>query len=70
MALHDYLFDLKLFASVRVQAESRREATLMVKEAFDRAEINAGAWPNGEPILCTASMDGDADLFEVDGRSI
>lgn len=69
MAKHEYLLDVKLFASVRVLADTRQEAEQMLRNALGCASVNAGAWPNGDPILFEASMDGEADLIEVDGQS-
>ncbi|WP_444668373.1 hypothetical protein [Cereibacter changlensis] len=66
----NYLFDLRLMASVRVQATSRAEARRMIAEAFTAADGNFGAWPNGDPITAEAAMDGTADLIEINGESI
>lgn len=67
---HEYAFDVKLLASIRVKASSEAEARVMLKEAFDCADTNFGAWPNGDPILAEASTDGDADLYEIDGTPV
>ena len=68
--MNEYLFDIKLFASIRVNAISEREARAMILECFDCADVNAGAWPNGDPILFEASVDGDFDLVEVNGEFV
>lgn len=68
--MNEYLFDVKLFASVRVQARSIPAAREKLRAAFDCASINAGAWPNGDPILGEASQDGAADLIEINGRDV
>lgn len=65
---HEYLFDVKLFASIRVRASNLETARAMLDEALGCANANLGAWPNGDPILCEASADGEADLIEVDGE--
>jgi hypothetical protein len=72
MAKHEYLFDVKLFAAVRVKAESEDEARTMLKKAFDCADCNGGAWPNGDPITFEASLDDPAndELIEVDGEFV
>jgi hypothetical protein len=70
MTTHEYLFDVKLFASIRVRAESEDQARRMMREHIDAADANLGAWPNGDPILCEVSLDepdNDA-LIEVDGE--
>lgn len=61
---YNYLFDVKLFASVRVEAHDEDEARAKIYEALDCASINAGAWPDGSPILFEASVDGDLDLVD------
>ena len=66
---HEYLFDIKLFASLRVKATSEAKARQLLKTALDCATINCGAWPNGEPIVGEASEDGEADLMEIDGEA-
>lgn len=66
--MHEYAFDVKMFAAIRVKAETEAKARAMLAEALDCADCNMGAWPDGTPILCEASMDGDADLYEIDGE--
>jgi hypothetical protein len=65
---HEYLFDLKLFASIRVKAATPEEARKLLLEHLECANINAGAWPNGDPITGEVSPDGEVDLIEVDGE--
>jgi hypothetical protein len=65
----EYLFDVKLFAAIRVNAENETDARQMLCEALDCASANFGAWPNGDPILAEASQDGEADLMEIDGEA-
>jgi hypothetical protein len=67
--LHEYLFDLKLFASVRVKAESEAAARALIAAHIHCADVNFGAWPDGSPILGEASVDGEADLMEIDGEA-
>lgn len=67
--MSEYLFDVKLFASVRVEAESEDAARKLLAETLDGASCNAGAWPDGAPVLFEASLDGEADLMEVDGEA-
>lgn len=68
--MREYAFDVKLFAFIRVRAADEAEARRMLAEAFDCADANFGAWPNGDPITAEASIDGDADLMEVDGEAV
>lgn len=66
---HEYLFDVKLFTSFRFTAANEAEARRLLAEALDCASINAGQ-VNGQTLLGEASMDGDADLVEVDGEAV
>lgn len=70
--MHEYLFDVKLFASVRVSASSEAEARAMLKNAFNCADCNAGAWPDGEPIVFEASLDEpeNDELVAVDDEFV
>jgi len=72
MIKHEYLFDVKLFASIRVNAGSEKEARDMLKGSIAGNEANLGSWPNGDPILCEVSLDDPAcdDLIEVDGEFV
>jgi hypothetical protein len=67
--MHEYLFDIPLVAAVRVKAASQDEARAMLKRAFDCADCNGGAWPNGDAITFEATLD-EANLAEVDGQEI
>lgn len=70
--LKEYLFDVKMFASMRVKADSEAEARRMLKAELACAEANLGSWPDGSPILCEISMDDESggELIEVDGESV
>jgi hypothetical protein len=70
---HEYLFDVKLFASIRVKAPTERAARDMLKDAIECNTANLGAWPNGDPITCEVSLDDEPDnnpLIEVDGEEV
>lgn len=67
---HEYAFDVKLLAAIRVTAANEAEARAKLSEHLQCADANFGAWPNGEPINAEASIDGEADLYEVDGISL
>lgn len=69
MAEHEYLFDVRMFAFIRVRAKSLAEARKMLREHLDCADCNFGSWPNGEPITCEASIDDDElPCVEIDGK--
>jgi hypothetical protein len=68
--LHEYAFDVKLLAAIRVKAANETEARELLSQHLNCADTNLGAWPDGSPILAEASIDGEADLYEVDGISL
>lgn len=65
----EFLFDVKLLASVRVTATDERTARKLLSEQLDCATIVLGEI-NGITLTAEASQDGDADLIEVDGVSV
>lgn len=66
----EYVFDCKLFATLRIKAASKEKAEATVREILDAATCNAGLWPNGDPVLFETSIDGDLDLIEIDGEAV
>lgn len=69
-AMKEYAFDVRLFATIRVNAETVLQARTMLMAALDCADTNFGAWPNGDPITAEASWDGPMDLIEIDGEAV
>ena len=68
--MHKYLFDVKLFTSLRINAENEAEARRKLAEALDCASINCGEI-DGQPLVGEASLDDDPpDLIEVDGEAV
>lgn len=67
--MHEYLFDVKLFASVRINAESEEAALAWLRDN-DCAAISFGFDDSGQVVSGEASMDGEADLMEVDGEAV
>lgn len=73
--MSNFLFDIRLNASFRLDAASEAEARAMLTEALDCAFCNAGHYPDGSPVLFEASIDGDdcendgIELVEVDGEA-
>lgn len=65
---HEYAFDVKLLASIRVKAATEAEARAKLHAHLECVDSNFGAWPNGDPIDAEASIDGEADLYEIDGE--
>jgi len=66
--MNEYLFDVNLFATIRIRAESEAEARATILDHLDCACINAVAWPNGDPILFEASVKGEPFLIEINGE--
>lgn len=67
----EYAFDVKLFATIRVKAETEDQARAMLREHLQCADTNFGAWPDGSPILAEASVDDDhPDLIEINGEAV
>ncbi len=64
-----YTFDVKLLASIRVMAKDLDDAKEQLANALHCADTNFGAWPNGDPVTGTATLDGEPDLIEIDGEA-
>lgn len=68
--MSEFSFSVTLLATIRVSATSELAARKMLADAFYCAESNFGYWPDGAPILAEASIEGGADLAEVDGEPV
>lgn len=68
--MHEYLFDVKLFAAIRVNASSREEAISKLRNGIDCSTGNFGSFANGDPIVGEVSIDGDPDLVEINGEAV
>ena len=64
----EYVFDVKLFTTLRVKADSEAKARADLRRMLNCADANFGAWDEGDPILGEVSMDGEPDLVEIDGE--
>jgi hypothetical protein len=72
MAKNRYCYDLQVFASVSVDAESRDEAKAMIQKSLEGVSIQTPPMPNGEtleyeinaqPELCLLEeLEGTEDL--------
>ena len=69
----NYLFDVKIFAAVRLSAPTDKEARAKLATLFDCAAVNAGEL-DGEPVTFEASLDDNeeenAELVEIDGEPV
>lgn len=70
--MNNYLFDVKLFASILVRADSEAEARRLMKEHIDGSGATLGVWANGNPITCEISLDSpeNDELIEFNGKAI
>ena len=64
----DYTFDVKLWATARVRAESEQEARAKLAKVADCMDISM-VTPDGVTFT-EASAEGDADLIEIDGEAV
>jgi len=62
---HEYLFDVKLFAALRITASNEQDARRILVSVLDCATINCGALPDGSPLVGEATVDGEFDLVDV-----
>ncbi len=72
--MHAYLFDVKIFASVRVTAPDEDTARGLI-EAINADTAMLGSWPNGDPVVCEITVfenaaGGSLRPVEVDGQSV
>lgn len=71
---HEFLFDVKLFASIRIRAESEAEARKKLAQTLDCASVVIepldGAHDFSDLQRFECSADGDADLSEIDGKAV
>lgn len=75
---HEYAFDVKLWAVVRVKATSEERARAILRDFVECLDIGTVAdhhnrpdFQEGEEIRFTeASSEGDYDLFEIDGEDL
>lgn len=65
----EFTFDIKMFTTITVSAESYEEAEGLIKD-LDCCDTNFGAWPNGDPILGEATVDGEPDLIAINGEFV
>lgn len=62
--MREFEFDARLFAIIRVKAETEQEARKILGDLLDAATVHAGEWPDGSPAVFEASGEGDGDLLE------
>ena len=65
----EYAFDIKLSCSIRVKAATLEEAKSELRGTLDCASANLGQWRDHSPIDCEVSMEGEPQLYEIDGMT-
>lgn len=67
--LHEYAFDVKMFAAIRINAETEAEARLKLADALEAATCTTLI--DGKVTEFEASVDEGESvwLFEIDGES-
>lgn len=63
-----YTFDAKLFATVQVTAPDETTARRQAAEVLDGAELSVCHGGVDMPDTFEASLDGELDLMEIDGK--
>lgn len=66
---HEYAFDIKLLAAIRVRANSEAEARAKLRDALQCADSNFGQTSDGQTLTAEATIDGELDLYEIDGEA-
>lgn len=67
--MHEYTFDVKLFATINIKAENEAKARELLEQALDRGELDCGLI-DGQPVKGNIAPDGDHELTEVDGEAV
>jgi hypothetical protein len=70
MAGTEYLFDAKLLAAIHVRAASVEEARRLLGTLLDCASCSLKLDATGQTMAFEASIDGQPDLIEVDGKHV
>lgn len=67
-----FLFDVKLFASLTVTAVTQQDAERQLQELLDCASANFGADDAGNPLVGEVSLDTEdgAELVSIDGEPV
>lgn len=70
--MHEYLFDVKLFCSLRIKAETQAAAEKQIEELLNCATANFGMQADGSPLIAEVTLDTEdgAELLEIDGEIV
>jgi hypothetical protein len=67
---HEYAFDVRLLAVIRVEAADEAEARAVLYDHIDGAAADFGPGPDGEPLVGEAVIDGEPELVEINGMVV
>ena len=68
--MNEYLYDVKMFATFRVTAESKQAAVKWLNENCDCLAVVVGEDASGATVTGEASQDGEPFLCEVNGEPV
>lgn len=66
--MNSYVFDVKFFMAIRVDATTETEARHKLESSS--SYLTTSFEPDGVPIIAEASVDGVPDLVEINGKAI
>ena len=70
MKTHEYCFDVKLFATLRIRATSAATAQARLANHLDCATVNFGMTEDGQVLIGEASVDGEPCIVMIDDKEI
>ena len=62
----EYAFDVTLLAAIRIHATSEDEARTKLHDVLECATVSAHV--DGKPINFEATIEGEGELYEIDGE--
>ena len=65
--MRNYLYDVTLTTTIRVEAPNRPYAESLIRNLFANNEANLGLL-DGEPVVTQLTIEGELDLVEIDGE--
>lgn len=67
---HEFAFDVKISAAIRVMATTCAEAIKMLNDGIESADGTFGVWSDGTQITGECSIYDEPSLFEIDGNPV
>jgi hypothetical protein len=68
----EYAFDVKMFAAIRIDAESEEDARKVLNEVLDYIDVSYENAEHGNQVagVSLSTDDEDPYLFEIDGDPV